>query len=80
MRPQRKRAISNVTDSIADIPKPDLEAYERDQDMIDDAEEKKAEERFAKARKRVKRNSRQTLTLLEEVRGIREELNLAPPE
>jgi len=76
MKPQKKRPVSNVTQSIAEIPKPDFEAYERDRKMIDEAE-KEAEEKLAKAKKRVKRNSRQTLNLLEEVRGLRQELELA---
>lgn len=70
----QKRPLSKITDSVGHAPKPDLAAYERDQEMIDDAEEKKAEELLAQAKKKVKRNSKQTLSLLAEVQEMRQQL------
>lgn len=76
----QKQALSRITDSIGHAPKPNVEAYQEDQDMIDDAEEKKAEERLAQAKKKVRRNSKQTLSLLAEVQGMRQQSGLAPSE
>lgn len=77
----RKQALSRITDSVGHAPKPDVEAYEKDQEMIDDpdGEEKRAEEMLAQAKKTIRRNSTQTLTLLAEVREIRARLD-SPPE
>ena len=76
----KKQPLTRITDSVGHAPTPNLAAYERDRNMIDEAEEKEAEELLAEATKRVKRHSTQTLDLLEEVRSLRLELGLDLPE
>lgn len=67
----QKRPVSKLTDSMIEPPKPNLRSYEKGQEEIDEAEEKRAEERLATAKHKIGRNSRQTLTLLQEVKEMR---------
>ena len=66
-----KRPISNLSDTIGDIPKPNIGDYERGQKLIDEAEEKHAEAELTTAKRKIKNTSRQTLDLLEEVKELR---------
>ena len=70
----KKRALSRISDTIADIPKPNLEDYEHGQVEIDEAEEKRAEEQLAAAKRKLTRQGRVTLALLSEVKAIRRSL------
>lgn len=67
----RKRALSRISDTIADIPKPNVGDYERGQEEIDEAEEKRAEEMLTRAKRKIVSHSRQTLALLGEARRMR---------
>jgi hypothetical protein len=69
-----KQPVDSLTESMVEPPKPNVGDYERGQEEIDEAEEKRAEERLATAKHKIVDQNRQTLTLLEEVREIRRQL------
>lgn len=70
----QKKPVDKLTASMVEPPKPNLRDYEDGQDEIDEAEEKRAEERLATAKHKIATNGRQTLTLLAEVKEMRRQL------
>lgn len=70
----RKKPVEALTESMIEPPKPNLRDYEDGQDEIDEAEEKRAEERLATAKHKIINNGRQTLNLLQEVKEMRRQL------